>query len=366
MRQRRHRVTLMLASIAFSLLMAEGVLRLTEDHRPWKRKLHQEGRILQTPAWAYDPLIGARFTPQWTGRYFPSSGEEFVQVRSNRWGFRFPEYDLEKLPGTRRVALLGDSVTAALQVEADAHFRALLEGALNLHQPTEVLNFGIPGTGPVAHLNVYRHFARRFDPDVVVIGIYTGNDFTDDTGIAWREKDGSFTEQPFVDAPGNLRKLLKANSALVMAAWSLTVRGSGRSSPAETADAGSAASDEPYVLAGVSRQEYDNKVKVWKSLIDSILADSARCVVLFYPEEAVLSAEGRWQYAVRKQVLHDLLSRELERPGAEMITGSVMLERHGDRYGTVPWAKRGDYLSEAGHKSLASVLSERLLRRPGP
>ena len=127
----------------------ELLLRLTEDGRPWKRAFREDGAILiQRPATEYDPRTRFRFTPGWTGRFYFSGGRDFVPVRANSLGFVSPEYPEAKPVGTMRVALIGDSMVDALQVEAEARFRALVERALAAAGPAQVLNFGLPGTGP--------------------------------------------------------------------------------------------------------------------------------------------------------------------------------------------------------------------------
>jgi len=114
-----------------TLLLAELVLRATENGRPWKRQAREDGVLIQRPPTVYDPAIGTRFRPGWAGRFYFAMDERFSYLRVNATGFRFPDYAQRKTPGTFRAALIGDSATAALQVDPDVHFRALLEGTLN-------------------------------------------------------------------------------------------------------------------------------------------------------------------------------------------------------------------------------------------
>ncbi len=357
---------LLLISTTLSLFLAEMVLRAVESSSSWKRKLYQPGRLLQSPAWIHDPHAGARFTPGWSGVFSFHPDWDPVPVQSNRWGFRFPDYPKEKPAEVRRVALLGDSLTAGLQVASESHYRTLLEAKLSRETPAQVLNFGIPGTGPVAHLGVYLNFARDFEPDTVVLGIYTPNDFFDDSGIRWKSADGQWIERPFADAPGNFRKVLKANSALANAIWSLTwKRAQQRSSPHPLPHP---APDEavihadlaPSALAGVSSGEYENKLAVWRDLIEALRTESISCLVVIFPEQATQNESGSWALSAERRQLHNYLRRELEALGAVVITGTDLLDHHSRLRGSTPWAKIGDYLSEAGHLSLAEALADRL------
>lgn len=353
-----------------ALVLAEALLRLTETGRPWMRLFHEDDAVLyQRPAAIYDAHTSARFNPGWRGRFHYGGGPEFVALEVNAFGFRFPAYAEAPGNGVTRVALIGDSMTAALQVEESSHFRALLEGALNAERPAEVLNFGIPGTGPVTHLGVYRHFASRFRPAVVVLGIYTDNDFTDNERTTWRLTDSTVLDAPFAGAPGDLGKTLKANSCLVMTLWALE-RMYWRP-PGEEADRqadrpdglGAAQLDalEPFQLAHVSPAAYQKALDVWDEFVAEVRRAPATPIVLLFPDKMRFGADGRWDYArPSTKALHERLARHFEERGVVVIRGVDMLRRHSERYGARPWAKWKNYLSEEGHKTLADLLATRV------
>ena len=359
-----------------ALAGAEAILRLTATGTPWKRTFMQDGAVLvQTPAAVFDPQTGARFTPGWRGRFYYNDGADFVAVQANRLGFRSPEYAEDNAMGARRVALLGDSMMVALQVEADAHVRSLLEGALLTDGPTEVFNFGIHGTGPVTHLHAYRLYAARFHPGVVVLGIYTDNDFTDNEHVTWQHADGSLVEAPFAHAPGNLKKFLKANSSLVLALWAIKrgvldhaaqgvrIGGPDQSGP-------NAATERPietlrllpsHQLAQVSEPAYTQALAVWDELLRELQASSTHAIVVMFPDLTHFVAGTGWDYARSEtKLLHERLAAHFTERGATVVTGSEMLARHSAWYGSTPWTKWKNYLSEQGHKALASLLAERV------
>jgi hypothetical protein len=360
-----------LAAIAFSvtltLVLAELLLRLTEVGRPWMRLFHEDDALLfQRPAAIFDPHTGARFKPRWRGRFHYAGGREFVSVEVNQLGFRFPAYRDQPAEGVVRVALLGDSLTAGLQVEESSHVRALVEGALNAERPAEVLNFGIPGTGPVNQLGVYRSFAARFRPDVVVLGIYTDNDFTDNEHTVWRRADGTLVDEPFVSAPGDLGKTLKANFCLAMAlsAWreAAAHRRDAEADAAAAADTDVAALErrESHELAHVSAEAFEKALAVWDELVAEARRASAVPIVLLFPDKSVFT-DGRWDYArPTTRLLHERLARHFEAKGVQVIGGADMLRRHSERYGARPWGKYKNYLSEEGHKTLAELLVARI------
>ena len=353
MSPRRQNLLLLLASLTFSLLAAEAVLRMLEPGRPWQRKMQQPGRLWQVPAWVFDAHVGARFSADWKGTFSYKADRPPISVDANRWGFRSPDVDRTKAPGTRRIALLGDSLFAALQVEAEHHVRRRLE--VGLTGTSEVLNFAVPGTGPVAHLNVYRHFARHFDPDTVVLGIYTANDFTDDRGRRWQDADGNLVERPFVTAPGDLRKIVKANSALAMAIWSTTWKRAAEPEREPAPSPSTTESPQGFALAGVSEQEVENKLAIWNRLAGEVEQDGRRLVVVLFPQLAE-SQDGGARSRNAAESLHQAIRDRIQRPGVSVLTGGELLDFHHRRVGDVPWGKAGDYLSEAGHASLAELL----------
>jgi hypothetical protein len=67
-------------------------------------------------------------------------------------------------------------------------FCAVLERKLNGNarlpaDPVEVLNFGVSGYGTSQQLLALRHRVWQFDPDVVLLAFYTGNDVSDNSRI---------------------------------------------------------------------------------------------------------------------------------------------------------------------------------------
>ena len=357
----------------FALVLFEALLRMTETGRPWMRVFHEDDALLsQRAAAMQDSKMGARFTPGWRGRFHYGGGPESVALQINEFGFRFPNYAEAPATGVTRVALIGDSLFAGLQVEESSHVRALLEGALNLDRPTEVLNFGIPGTGPVTHLAAYRHFASRFQPAVVVVGIYTDNDFADNEHITWRRADGTLIETPFVHAPGDLGKTLKSNSCVVMALWAVqrTFTRAADHEPGHETDHESEAAAmppaqldtlEPYQLAQVSAASYQNGIDVWDEFIAEVKRSGRPPILALFPDKTRVGDDGRWDYVrATTKALHERMARYLEERGAIVIRGTDMLQRHTERYGARPWTKWKNYMSEEAHKTLAELLAVRV------
>jgi lysophospholipase L1-like esterase len=105
-----------------------------------------------------------------------------TDYRINALGLRGPETTLEKLAGTRRVAVLGDSIAFGYWVAERDAFPRQLEVMLDERRgkggPVEVLDFGVPGYNLDQEIEVLRARALDFRPDVVVIA-FCLNDLED-------------------------------------------------------------------------------------------------------------------------------------------------------------------------------------------
>lgn len=105
-------------------------------------------------------------------------------VRTNAEGFRDRDHPLTKPAGSLRIAVLGDSMTEAVQVPVESTWWRVMAGELRDcvgDRPVEVLNFGVSGYGTAQQLLAWRHVASRYSPDLVVLGFYQGNDLIEST-----------------------------------------------------------------------------------------------------------------------------------------------------------------------------------------
>ena len=109
---------------------------------------------------------------KFTWRGFDPACVEFDQtIMMNQWGFRDEkDWTHEKPNDTIRIALIGDSLVEALQVEKTAAM--LLQDMLADRYPDqrfEVMNFGVSNYSVAQFQLMYEHIVRDFEPDVVVI-----------------------------------------------------------------------------------------------------------------------------------------------------------------------------------------------------
>lgn len=128
----------------------------------------------------------------------PIAGEWNVQTRFNSMGLRDLEYTREKPEHTFRILVLGDSITAALQVEDREVYTEVLEASLNsLRSGTryEVINAGVSGYGNGDQLKMYDYLGESLDPDLVMVQMSLINDLSENLFCRWyRVEDGQILE----------------------------------------------------------------------------------------------------------------------------------------------------------------------------
>jgi lysophospholipase L1-like esterase len=170
-------LALALIAVLTAVLLGEAALRLLGQSYYWA--------VARQP----DPQLGWRPAP---GISAWQRFEGNALIETNALGFRDVEHSPHKAPGTFRIAVLGDSFTEAVQVPLDQAWwrvmqRRLNTGACGLGAPdsrpaparVEVLNFAVSGYSTAQALLAWRHVARRFDPDAVVLAFFVGNDLVE-------------------------------------------------------------------------------------------------------------------------------------------------------------------------------------------
>jgi GDSL-like Lipase/Acylhydrolase family len=133
--------------------------------------------------YTHDEHTGARLRSSAEG-WFRDEGEAYVRINSD--GLRDREHGLTKSPATVRIAVLGDSYAEALQLPIESTFWGRLEANLKScrsfgGRTVEVINFGVSGYSTAQELLILRHYAWRYQPDIVLLAFLSGNDVRDNS-----------------------------------------------------------------------------------------------------------------------------------------------------------------------------------------
>lgn len=119
----------------------------------------------------YDPDLGFRVRA-----HYPNSDGSLT----NQFGFNDRDYSLQKTQGTFRILVVGDSFGWAGGLEGN--YTALLERKFENYygeHKIDVINIGYPGTHTGEQLLMLKKYGLQYNPDLVVLGFFCGNDFLD-------------------------------------------------------------------------------------------------------------------------------------------------------------------------------------------
>ena len=94
----------------------------------------------------------------------------------NALGYRDHEFETEK-HGRRRILFFGDSFVLGAGVPPEQSLPKMLERRLG--GAAEVLNLGVYGYGPDQELAAFLRDGAPLKPDLVLLGLFPGNDFED-------------------------------------------------------------------------------------------------------------------------------------------------------------------------------------------
>src|SRR6266481_7555898 len=168
-RNLRKKLLLITFGLLFGLFMSEIFLRVIGYSYP----------LFYTT----DYYRGFALQPGATGHY-QREGESDVRINSD--GLRDREHAKTKPEDTVRIAVLGDSFSEAMHVPMEHTFWSLLERKLQEcnafpGKQVEVINFGVSGYGTAQELMTLRQKVWDYSPDLVVLGVTTHNDVSDNS-----------------------------------------------------------------------------------------------------------------------------------------------------------------------------------------
>jgi hypothetical protein len=107
----------------------------------------------------------------------PPFSSDYDDFKLNSKGFKDVEFRVQKSEGDFRILGIGDSFAFGV-VPYSYNYLTLLEDGLKLHgRKVELINMGIPGTGPIDYLSLLINEGLELGPDMVLVSFFTGNDF---------------------------------------------------------------------------------------------------------------------------------------------------------------------------------------------
>ncbi len=309
-------------------------------------------RIYPWGFYTWDP--GARFTYH----NLPNVDPPTAPVRINEHGLRGASFPAPKPRGERRVLVLGDSYTAAVQLPEEVIFTTLLERRLQEEAPPglhyRVVNAGFQGAGTAHELLYYLHQGRALAPDVVVLQV-AYNDVDDNVehgGFHLRE-GGLELSEAFERPPAWLgpflavRDAIRNRSLAFYLLYKAIRRVAGGLAPvAHAASVEPVAPDPAVTLA----------VRLVERLLATANADHVPVVVVTIPAPPYI-ASAHPDYAPLAVALRTLV----EGTENQLIVADRLL-RDSERAGRPVYLASEWHLNPEGHRIIADALATAILR----
>lgn len=363
-----------------------------------------------------DPVLG---WVQRAGAQGTQTQEGSAAIRINRYGFRDKEWTVEKPAAHFRVAVLGDSYTAGMQVPEEQRFTGILETELRscdglAGRRLEVLNFGVGRWGTAQELLCLRDRVWQFDPDMVVLAFFASNDLVDnsrelengleDKGSARTRREGSKSFRPyfslhdgtlvlddsFRNDPGFRRETTWWMQTFRSAVFSLRTaqllarvmdgrsRAGQRPSGEESAPAAAELATErglaPEVYSEPSTPAWDEAWRITEALVIEMAAEVRRHGSSFSVMLVTSSSQVQPEAAERAHALGlDLLypNRRLvdlgRRHGFRVLSLAepflAQAEADGSRFHGLGPNSRGGHWNSLGHRAAGELLAIELCRQ---
>lgn len=169
MQRPRRKIRTKIGLVCFGIVLGLSLGELSARLIGFRYRPHMQNRVYFTEP---DPVRGWRNRASVSGPY--GQDEFLTWVSMNSLGQRGGPRTLERAGERARIAILGDSQTWGDGVADHETFAHLLDS-----DRFDVLNFGVMGYGTDQALLQYVVEAAAFDPDVVVITAFLGNDLRD-------------------------------------------------------------------------------------------------------------------------------------------------------------------------------------------
>jgi lysophospholipase L1-like esterase len=333
--------------------------------------------------------------------WFRSEGRSWVAINGD--GMRDREHQIRKPAGTFRIAVLGDSMSEALQVPMERNFSAVLQNRLQGcpalgGKQTEALNFGVSGYGTAQELIMLQQRAWKYEPDLVLLAMFPGNDIRNNSAALNHEPSAPYyllregkleLAYPPTGPPENVlrrtRDVILDHSRLLQTIYqirkNLRTRGADRMVSRDR---------DPTVYGeqGVDNATFappsgDDWRSAWqvtemllKSVRDETRAHGASLLVALIPSGIQDNPDGAVREAFMRRLgvhnlsyAHDRLAAFARQEGIPVIPLEAPLRgyaesRHAVLHGFPNGVMGFGHLNENGHQAAGEILAARICEHP--
>jgi hypothetical protein len=154
-------------------------LKIVEFNSPDNAMLFVDANVDNAgrkPFWGdFNETFGKWRLPNDSLNKYRCDDNSLLSYNTNSFGARDRERSLKNATHKKRIIFLGDSFIEGVMVNTPNRCSDILEKNTGI----EHLNFGINGTSPIDYYLIYKSLAKKFEHDVVIIGVLPANDFED-------------------------------------------------------------------------------------------------------------------------------------------------------------------------------------------
>jgi lysophospholipase L1-like esterase len=154
-------------------------------------------RFVESAPWGIRKVIGNVDAIHKTAEYS-------YRYRTNSQGFRgTKEYTINPQDGVYRIVVQGDSVTLGYGVKDNETFSQALEDMLiKKGINAEVINMGVSGFGTAEELIQFHNVAKKYKPNLVIMGYFQNDDKNNHVSKLYQVKDGQLQRNSQEFQPG--------------------------------------------------------------------------------------------------------------------------------------------------------------------
>lgn len=181
------RFAIIIIVLLFSLVAAEITVRKVKPQITFSQAVADS-----IDCYDKDPSAHFTLAKNYTCRMTNQAKEFEVSARLNSLGYRGEEFTKTKKPGEERVLIIGDSITFGWGVGDNETYPYILGNILKEKGVTNtlVINGGYAGgLSPDSYYAYLKDRGMKLAPDILILGLFVGNDITDLEGNIWREQD---------------------------------------------------------------------------------------------------------------------------------------------------------------------------------
>ncbi len=174
-----NKLLILFFSLGISLALCESFLRITI---PFSRKLQLLTGEVKTPKTAegfenIDELLASLNS-------YTKPGQLVNGFYANSKGFLTEELAYKKTEGKYRIVALGDSFGVGVVPYEHQYLRLLANDLSNSwNNNVELINLSVSSIGPKIYRDIFFLEGQKYQPDLVLISFFVGNDFIDDQAI---------------------------------------------------------------------------------------------------------------------------------------------------------------------------------------